>query len=71
MADSCSPDRRGTAYGLFNLFSAVALLLASTVAGSLWDLIGPQVTFLVGGFFSLISLIAFVFTYKMWTKNKE
>lgn len=57
VADTCDPDRRGTAYGLFNLFSAVSLLLASSIAGVLWDQKGANWTFLIGAGFSLISLI--------------
>lgn len=64
VADNCVSELRGTAYGLFNLFSAVTLLLGSVVAGILWDSAGPKSTFLVGGGFSFISLIAFAFTMR-------
>lgn len=60
VADHCAPQFRGTAYGIFNLFSALALLLASVIAGILWDLIGPQATFFTGAGFSLISFLAFI-----------
>lgn len=68
VADTCTPDRRGTAYGLFNLFSAVALLLASTVAGVLWDQAGAKLTFLVGGGLSVLSLLVFLSTRSFWSK---
>ena len=43
----CRPqDLRGTAYGVFNLVSGLALLLASTTAGWLWQRIGPAGSFL-------------------------
>jgi MFS family permease len=61
VADTCPPDRRGTAYGIFNLFSAIALLLASVIAGALWDNFGAQATFLAGAGFSALSLLAFLF----------
>ncbi len=64
VAETCVSELRGTAYGLFNLFSAVTLLLASVIAGILWDSVGPKWTFLVGGGFSFISLIAFAFTLR-------
>ena len=42
----------GAAFGVFNLITAVALLLASLVAGALWDAAGLQGTFLAGAGFS-------------------
>ena len=41
-------DLRGSAFGMFNLASGVALLVASVVAGLLWDAWGPRFTFLAG-----------------------
>ena len=49
---------RGTAFGLFNLASGVATLVASVVAGVLWDVAGPAGTFLAGGAFCLLTLLA-------------
>ncbi|HEX5037291.1 MAG TPA: MFS transporter [bacterium] len=60
VADTCPPEDRGTAYGLFNLFSAAALLSASAVAGVLWDRVGAKATFLTGAAFSISSLLAFL-----------
>lgn len=68
VADTCLPERRGTAYGIFNLFSAVALLLASIIAGILWDQVGPKTTFLTGAAFSILSLLAFSSTRTFWSK---
>ncbi|MGI1663156.1 MFS transporter [Palleronia sp. KMU-117] len=48
VADAAPAELRGTAFGLFNLVTGVALLLASTIAGALWDGIGPEATFLAG-----------------------
>ncbi|MCO7624714.1 MFS transporter [Pseudomonas guariconensis] len=48
IADSAPANLRGTAFGLFNLLSGVALLIASVMAGLLWDGVGYQATFLVG-----------------------
>ncbi|WP_043202972.1 MFS transporter [Pseudomonas putida] len=48
IADSAPANLRGTAFGLFNLLTGVALLAASVVAGLLWDGAGFQATFLVG-----------------------
>lgn len=56
VADTSPAELRGTAFGFFNLASGVALLLASVVAGLLWDRWGPQATFLAGAAFSAAAL---------------
>ncbi len=48
VADTAPAELRGTAFGLFNLVSGVALLAASVVAGALWDAGGPRATFATG-----------------------
>jgi MFS family permease len=48
VADSASPEQRGTAFGVFNLVTGLALLAASVLAGVLWDTGGPTRTFLAG-----------------------
>ena len=50
-------DLRATAFGLFNLVTGGALLLASALAGFLWAHHGPAVTFLAGAAFSTVALI--------------
>ncbi|HMA07465.1 MAG TPA: MFS transporter [Ramlibacter sp.] len=57
VADTAPADLRGTAFGCFNLVSGVALLLASGVAGLLWDHWGAPVTFLAGAVFSALALV--------------
>ncbi len=57
VADTAPPELRGTAYGVFNLLSGVALLAASLIAGELWDAIGPAGTFLAGAAFTTLALI--------------
>ena len=37
---------RGTAFGVFNLLSGIAMLGASVLAGALWDSYGPGATFI-------------------------
>jgi MFS family permease len=58
VADTAPPELRGTAFGMFNLLSGIALLLASIIAGGLWDVIGPGGTFLAGAMFTAIALAA-------------
>ena len=57
VADSAPPELRGTGFGMFNLVTGVALLLASITAGILWDMVGPQGTFLTGAIFAFLALI--------------
>jgi MFS family permease len=56
VADTAPAELRGTAYGFFNLLGGIAMLAASVIAGALWDIAGPQVTFLAGAGFALLSL---------------
>jgi MFS family permease len=51
---------RGTAFGLFGLVTGVAALIASVLAGLLWDRIGPDATFLAGAGFAATAFIAFL-----------
>ncbi len=57
VADTVPVELRGTAYGMFNLVTGLALLAASVIAGGLWDAIGPKGTFLAGAGFSALALI--------------
>ena len=52
VADTAPEDLRGTAFGMFNLVSGVALLAASVIAGALWDSVGARGTFLAGAGFA-------------------
>jgi MFS family permease len=57
VADTSPPELRGTAYGFFNLFTGLAMLAASIIAGALWDISGPKGTFLAGAAFALFSFV--------------
>jgi MFS family permease len=57
VADTAPSDRRGTAFGLFNLLSGVVLLFASLLAGALWDHFGPQAIFYAGASFAALALL--------------
>lgn len=58
VAATAPADLRGTAFGVFNLASGVALLVASSLAGLLWQQIGPAATFLAGAAFTGIAWAA-------------
>jgi MFS family permease len=57
VAATAPPELRGTAFGLFNLVSGAAMLIASAIAGLLWDQLGPAFTFHAGAAFSLLALL--------------
>jgi MFS family permease len=48
VADIAPAELRGTAFGMYNLMTGGALLVASLVAGVMWDQIGAPATFLAG-----------------------
>jgi MFS family permease len=56
VADAVPAERAGTAFGFFNLVTGMFLLLASSLAGLLWDSLGAQATFLAGAAFSVVAL---------------
>jgi MFS family permease len=57
VADTAPADLRGTAYGFFNLASGLAMLIASALAGLLWDWLGASFTFYAGAAFSVITIL--------------
>lgn len=57
IADVAPAEHRGTAFGVFNLVSGLALLAASVLAGWLWDRHGPAWTFWTGAGCSALTLI--------------
>ncbi|MHB1094327.1 MFS transporter [Thiobacillus sp.] len=61
VADTAPMDLRGTAFGFFNLVSGLAMLVASVLAGLLWDRFGATQTFMAGAIFSAIALMTILF----------
>jgi MFS family permease len=60
VADSAPATLRGTAFGMFHLLSGIALLLASVLAGALWDGIGYRGTFVCGAVLAAAALVGLV-----------
>lgn len=60
IADSAPVALRGTAFGMFNLLTGIALFIASVVAGLLWDVVGFQGTFLVGAGFAMLTAFGLI-----------
>jgi MFS family permease len=58
VADTAPAELRGTAFGVFNLVSGVAMLLASALAGLLWTRLGASATFAAGAALCVLALAA-------------
>ncbi len=59
VADTAGARLRGTAYGVFSLLGGGAMLIASVVAGELWQTWGPAATFLTGAAITSLALVGF------------
>ena len=57
VADTAPRELLGTGFGVFNLVSGLALLLASAIAGSLWSAFGAPATFLAGAMFATLAAL--------------
>jgi MFS family permease len=66
VADTAPADLRGTAYGFFNLAAGIATLVASVLAGLLWDSLGASFTFHAGAAFSFLALVGL-----MWLSGRS
>jgi MFS family permease len=62
IADEAPQNLRATAFGVFSFASGLALLLASLIAGLLWEQIGPSATFIAGAAFTGLGLFTLVIT---------
>lgn len=60
VADSAPAVLRGTAFGLFNLVSGLTMLLASVLAGLLWETQGAEWTFAAGAVMAALALVTVV-----------
>jgi len=69
VADTAPEDLRGTAFGAFNFVSGIAMLLASVIAGALWDGYGPRMTFLAGALVTSIAFAGLAATH--WRRGRD
>jgi MFS family permease len=65
VAETAPPELRGTAYGMFNLLSGLALLIASVLAGALWESVGAESTFFAAALFTAIALVGLAATRRI------
>ncbi len=61
VADTAPTDMRGTAFGVFSLISGVVVLIASVLAGYLWDTQGSWATFMASAAFTAVAMMLFPF----------
>ncbi|MGB0084745.1 MAG: MFS transporter [Rhodomicrobiaceae bacterium] len=55
VAEHAPEALRGSAFGLFNLATGVAMLIASAAAGIIWVEVSPAATFLTGAGFAIVA----------------
>ena len=67
VADTAPAELRGTAFGVFNLVSGIALLLASAIAGLLWDQFGPAAPFLASAILASTALVLWLLRTARYT----
>jgi MFS family permease len=65
VADTATQNLRGTAFGIFSMAGGIAILVASLIAGWLWDIFGPPATFFVGAIFAAIALTGYLSLRKL------
>lgn len=68
VADHAPAPLRGSAYGIFNLATGITLLIASLLAGWLWEAAGPAATFTAGAAFATVA--AALLAAKRWAKGQ-
>ena len=64
VAQAAPAELRGTAFGVFNLASGIAMLVASVLAGALWQYVGPGATFVAGALLAALSFVITVFAIR-------
>lgn len=57
VADTAPADLVATSFGIFNVVTGGALLMASVVAGVLWSAFGASATFLAGAVFAAMAVV--------------
>jgi len=66
VANSAPKELRGSAFGIFNLLRGLVLLVASVIAGVLWDLVGPLATFGLASVLALLTVVALWLSRHYW-----
>jgi predicted MFS family arabinose efflux permease len=66
VAEAAPAPLRGTAFGLYNLASGLAMLVGNVAAGLLWDGYGPATAFIESGALGAASLL-----FLPWTSGSR
>lgn len=66
VADTSPEHIRGSAFGIFSLATGIAMLIASVLAGWLWDVLGPPATFWTGAVFALAGYAGLLMKRRLW-----
>ena len=61
IAENSPEQLRGTVLGLYGMLQGIGLLLASMLAGFLWDTVGSGAPFVLGGALGILSAILILF----------
>ena len=69
VADTAPAQLLGTGFGIFNLVSGGALLLASVIAGLLWSSFGASATFLAGAAFATVATFGLLIALRQGTSS--
>jgi MFS family permease len=64
VADTAAASLRATAFGIFGLSCGIAVLGGNLIAGFLWSVHGPGLTFAVGGLLSATALLGYLLLKK-------
>jgi MFS family permease len=62
VASAAPADLRGSAFGMFSVVSGIVLLVASVLAGALWEHVSPAATFVTGAVICGVALVGLPFT---------
>lgn len=63
VAETTPPQLKGTAFGLFNFVCGIFMLLASLIAGWLWEIYGAAFTFYCGAGFAFQAMMLLIVEY--------
>ncbi|MCL4405368.1 MAG: MFS transporter [Patescibacteria group bacterium] len=69
LADMVSADYRGRAFGIYGMTSGVAALVASFLAGLLWDRVGPSAPFYLGAAAAFVAVVVLMVFEKKFSSN--
>lgn len=64
IADLVAPERRGTAFGWYNLAIGLGALPASILFGYVWDHVGASAAFVMGATFAFVAALGMAMVYR-------